>query len=454
VAGTLNVANGGTGATTFTANRLLRGNGAGALQLAGIFDQSSAEAMRIDSSGNVGIGTSNPLIGLDVSGQGVLTEANSLFSSNLYFDGGWKYRGNGFGGVIKPADTGGGMTFFSSPNNTSGAGAAASVVEAMRIVPTGDVGIGTSSPVTRLHVAGTGSGSTLRLENQTASTGKTYEIISGDGGPLRFQDITAGSERMRIDSSGNVGIGLTSPGAKLDVAGTIQSKPAAGTFPQFNLNSLDSGKWKSLIAFQNSGTNKWEVGVDPSNNGTNSLYFYDNAAGSERMRIDSSGNLLVGTTTASAKVAVVSNAFNGLFINAQGAASNGAFEKDNTAGGYLVFNYNDGVSVSGVGSITTNGTVVTYNVSSDARVKHDIVDAPEASSLIDAIRVRSFKWNVNNSEQRYGFIAQELLEVAPEAVHQPDNPEEIMGVDYSKLVPMLVKEIQSLRARVAQLEGK
>jgi hypothetical protein len=51
------------------------------------------------------------------------------------------------------------------------------------------------------------------------------------------------------------------------------------------------------------------------------------------------------------------------------------------------------------------------------------------------------------------MIAQELLESAPEVVHQPENTEQMMGVDYSKLVPMLVKEIQSLRARVAQLEG-
>ena len=51
------------------------------------------------------------------------------------------------------------------------------------------------------------------------------------------------------------------------------------------------------------------------------------------------------------------------------------------------------------------------------------------------------------------MIAQELLESAPEVVHQPEDPEEMMGVDYSKLVPMMLKEIQSLRARVAQLEG-
>ena len=52
------------------------------------------------------------------------------------------------------------------------------------------------------------------------------------------------------------------------------------------------------------------------------------------------------------------------------------------------------------------------------------------------------------------MVAQELLEVAPYAVHQPTNPDEMMGVDYSKLVPMMIKEIQDLRQRIATLENK
>jgi hypothetical protein len=69
------------------------------------------------------------------------------------------------------------------------------------------------------------------------------------------------------------------------------------------------------------------------------------------------------------------------------------------------------------------------------------------------LQVRKFDWKSDGSHQRYGFIAQELVTVAPEAVHQPEDTEKMMAVDYSKLVPMLVKEIQSLRARVAALES-
>ena len=90
-----------------------------------------------------------------------------------------------------------------------------------------------------------------------------------------------------------------------------------------------------------------------------------------------------------------------------------------------------------------------YNTTSDRRAKMNA----DAGAIIDSIQVRKFDWKRNGEHQPYGMIAQELLESVPDAVHQPVNEEDMMGVDYSKLVPMLIKEIQSLRARVAQLES-
>jgi len=165
------------------------------------------------------------------------------------------------------------------------------------------------------------------------------------------------------------------------------------------------------------------------------------------MRIDSSGNLLVGTTAA------LSNPTTGItFLPASGASNAGIGHVTGTASGtgYLYFAFNGG----NIGSITQDGTTgVLYNTSSDVRLKDNITDADDAASLIDALQVRKFDWKADGTHQRYGFVAQELVTVAPEAVSQPADPDDMMGVDYSKLVPMLVKEIQSLRARVAQLEG-
>jgi len=104
------------------------------------------------------------------------------------------------------------------------------------------------------------------------------------------------------------------------------------------------------------------------------------------------------------------------------------------------------------GSISVFANSVTYNTSSDQRLKQNIADADDAGSKIDAIQVKQFDWKADGEHQDYGMIAQELQTVAPEAVSGDADSEEMMGVDYSKLVPMLIKEIQSLRQRVASLE--
>jgi hypothetical protein len=105
-----------------------------------------------------------------------------------------------------------------------------------------------------------------------------------------------------------------------------------------------------------------------------------------------------------------------------------------------------------VGTIQSTVSSTSYNTSSDQRLKENIADADDAGSKIDAIQVRQFDWKIDGSHQDYGMVAQELQAVAPEAVSAPEDLDEMMSVDYSKLVPMMLKEIQSLRARVADLE--
>jgi hypothetical protein len=172
-------------------------------------------------------------------------------------------------------------------------------------------------------------------------------------------------------------------------------------------------------------------------------------SGTEKARIDSSGNLLVGCTS----TAFAGGANTGIYLTNTSGGTGGLHIKNtaNNTGTKVVTFY--GWNDTETGSIETYVNVTNYNISSDARLKENIADADDTASLIDAIKVRKFDWKSNGSHQRYGMVAQELVEVAPEAVSQQADPEEMMGVDYSKLVPMLVKEIQSLRARVAQLEG-
>ena len=265
------------------------------------------------------------------------------------------------------------------------------------------------------------------------------------------------TQAMTLDASGNLLVGTTSAIGKLTVNGvanvnTIQTSGSpAGSFSasKWFTQTEDTVNSRTYICGPNSSTyGNWNIYLATSTGSpVSALNFAPSATifgipttGSEAARIDSSGNLLVGSTS------VVANANNfvyspgnawGIFGHVSGTASGIDFTK---------FYYNG----AQIGSISQSGTTaVLYNLTSDQRLKTNIVDAAPASALIDAIQVRQYDWKSDGSHQRYGFIAQELVTVAPEAVHQPADPEEMMAVDYSKLVPMLVKEIQDLRKRLA-----
>ena len=116
-------------------------------------------------------------------------------------------------------------------------------------------------------------------------------------------------------------------------------------------------------------------------------------------------------------------------------------------------NNNDAVDLgTGTSRFKAIYLTVSPNVGSDRKLKENIEDADDAGSILDSIQIRKFDWISNGTHQSYGVVAQELAEVFPEAVSEPESEEDIMGVTYERLIPMLVKEIQMLRSRVAQLE--
>ena len=258
--------------------------------------------------------------------------------------------------------------------------------------------------------------------------------IGGKGNNLFMQ--TNGTERMRIDSSGKVGIGTDSPDTSLHVVAG-----AEGEVAQFT-GSIEN---RGLSIFIETATDASALTRFNAQSGGSAGQIAFDTDFNERMRIDSSGNVLMGTAD--------SNAFNGGFTFKTGAVPYiNVGHASSVAGGNYYAAFRHGTNT--IGTITQNGTTgINYNTSSDERLKENITDSADAGSKVDAIQIRQFDWKADGSHQDYGVIAQELATVAPEAVHQPEDSEDMMGVDYSKLVPMLIKEVQSLRSRVAELEN-
>ncbi len=392
------------------------------------------ETMRIDSSGKVGIGTIIPIRNLDV--RGGTTDVVANFESS---------------------DTGG---YISLQDNTTSSDTAVLVgaigdalridtgdTESVRIDSSGKVGIGTSSPSTKLDVSGDVSirGTFPTLFFSDTNNNPDYYISAGNG-YFQIYDNTNNAGRFYIDSSGNVGIGTNSPAAKLHV----QSGGEAIRVNTANENThISFGGARAKFGYARIGAS--DLTCIQGSTGKGIVFCTDNDTfgSGEAMRIDASGNLLVGKTTNSVDVA-------GGLIRASGLISAcvegnyaGIFHRKTSNGNIVLFR-KDG---STVGSISVTASATAYNTSSDERLKENIADSADAGSKIDAIQIRQFDWKSDGSHQDYGVVAQELINVAPEAVSEGDTEEEMMGVDYSKLVPMLIKEVQSLRSRVAELEN-
>jgi hypothetical protein len=355
-------------------------------------------------------------------------------------------------GVVTTADTSGILQLQT-------ASTAALTIDASQ-----NVGIGTTTinnVVTTYR--GAGVNNYIQFTNSTTGTASTDGCligVSADDTSLRLRVLEAASiifttsdtERMRINSSGNVGIGTTSPQRKVSIVGAdgasgqTEGNSRTSLFLDNNganyLSIFTSTSGDGGVFFSDNGSNNGGMVYETSND---ALYFKANNA--ERMRITSAGELLVGKTASSQTVA-------GCELRPDSAY----FAQTGTA---LYTNMISGTGVtvqfrqaaSPVGSISVTASATAYNTSSDYRLKENIAPMTSALTTVSQLKPVTYKWKKDGSNGQ-GFIAHELQAVMPDcvtgekdAVDADGNPE-YQGVDVSFLVATLTAAIQEAKALI------
>jgi hypothetical protein len=448
----------------------------------GISDSSDATAITIDSSENVlvGSGTSNGIsgstTGLQVAGAGfagmisATRHDNNAYSSALMLG---KSRNTTVGSntIVQSGDEIGAIGFFADDgtnldsqvayiralvdgtpgeNDTPGrltfsttADGSAAATEKMRLDSSGNLGIGTTSPSSKLHVYG---GAILVDNGSSAGTiyfHDTTNYINLSSDALQFAN--NGAERVRIDSSGNVGIGTTSPDNTLHVdasgGGTIKLTRESVSTANFLRLECD-GANGSIVSKQTTIFNNGDA---------------------ERMRIDSDGKVTVDPAgnfaddNAGVLELRASAATGGWAISARSLVTT-------SSGTWFIGKQSNGTNVF---SLVSDSDSIDLTFLSDERMKMNITDSADVLDKVKQITVKDFDWRTelngdtkdNTREtKKYGFIAQNFQSIGlgqyVKELMPTDESDDTLGMDYGNITPILVKAIQEQQTQIEALQSE
>jgi hypothetical protein len=462
-----------------------------------------------DASGNVGINTTSPSYKLDVTGTGRFTStllANGI--SSIGQEQAFTFqRTTGTASDLYSINADSGSAYLY--NNTTSK-------TLMAWLEGGNVGIGTGSPTSLLTLAkdnnigintvdgsdngylaisgagadGDNRGGHIYLSgNERGADAGTAIIASGSVGSIQFRT-GASVERMRINSSGYVGIGTTNPSSRLTI---IRDSPFNTGDQALRIRAINGDGYNLWFGASSNGyatiqSYRDEVGgapllLNPLNGGnvgigTSSpselLHIYSTAASAEirlqtssmssyirsqsnnlnfyidngeRMRITNAGGIQIGSTAGPGSVdkGVFIGGFNNSFLNLYAGYSGGA-------AGMNITNSSNTTTIQFFGS-SGNYYFAGTNLS-DRRIKKNIKEISLALPNIIKLKPCTYTHNLHPNKIRGGFIAQEVLEVIPEFVSIPEDETEMMGVDYNGILALAVKAIQELKAEIEILKNK
>ncbi len=402
-------------------------------------------AVTIDNSQNVGIGTTSPqerlhVVGLDGSvplssyygslvvdnnGEAAMSIIGSSFSSIYFGD-----RDTNFAGAMLYQHSANAMIFKTNDNT-----------EKMRIWSGGMIQIGDDSSVTPELLTLQAYTQNEAFSGKYSASGYLWFLRNETGPSGRFQLMNVGNTTINLEGNttrdnyilGDLGIGTTTPGAKLEV-----TTSTAG-FSSIIQNTNGASDANGLLIKAGTVSSEYSLKVSNSTDSTNFMVVKGN------------GNVGIGTTNpVSAK----------LVSSYDGTVNNGmAIINTNTGTlvqNLIIFKRN----TTEVGAITSNNTTTTYVTSSDYRLKENVVEMTGALKRVSQLKPSRFNFIADADKTVDGFLAHEVQYIVPEAitgekdgVDEKGNPK-YQGIDQSKLVPLLVGAIQELKEEIEILKNK
>ena len=395
------------------------------------FSTAASERMRIDSSGNVGIGTTSPNEKLVVQGNSSVTGALFITSNT--------------------STPSAGAFLYRPASNTLALGS--NSAERMRIDSSGNVGIGTTSPDTPLTVSRATTGNVLKGLSTNNNTRSRIELggkdssgnlvtlmLGGDGDfggmvfthtnhKLGFATNNA-APQMVLDTSGNVGLGVTSvSNARFRIKGANNTTTAFNDGLYVESNNGSVFKKYSWMGIETQG----------------GMHFSEITGGvGETMRIGTDGNVGIGVSTMDARLHVVNaaNQLNMVIATSNtftGNASLVSFRSVSSEGGFI--------------ALTNNGTTTAFGTSSDYRLKENATTISDGITRLKTLKPYRFNFKAAPDTTVDGFFAHEVTAV-PEAVIGEKDGEQMQGLDYAKLTPLLTAALQEAITKIEILETK